>query len=94
MVRNLWPNLSKMSHALLDIENRGTLRSHHGTGIDFNKICLFCDKYYVRIDKCVFIVIKIKFVNSCRINDICDKVNFTTNYTHLLYLTYILSKYT
>jgi alpha-acetolactate decarboxylase len=40
---------------------------------------MFCGKYYVRIDKCVFIVIKIKCVNSSRI---CDKVNFTTNYTH------------
>ena len=60
----------------------GTLRSRHGTGVDFDKICIFCGKYYVRIDKCVFIVVKIKFVNSDRINNICDKVNFITNYTY------------
>ena len=42
--------------------------------VDFDKICVFCGTCYVRIDKCVFIVIKIKCVNSGRI---CDKVNFT-----------------
>ena len=41
-----------------------------------------CGKYCVYIDKCVFIVVKIKCVNSGRISDICDKVNFTTNYTN------------
>ena len=55
----------------------GTLRSRRGTGVDFDKICVFC------IDKCVFIVVKIKWVNSGRINDICDKVNFI-NYTHFI----------
>ena len=60
----------------------GTLKSRHGTSVDFNKICMFCDKYFVRINKYVFIVIKIKFMNSSKINDICDKVNFNTNYTH------------
>ena len=34
--------------------------------------------------KCVFIVVKIKYMNFDRINDICDKVNFTTNYTHFI----------
>jgi hypothetical protein len=43
---------------------------------------MFCDKCYVCIDKCVFIVVKIKCVNTDRISVICDKVNFTTNYTH------------
>jgi hypothetical protein len=60
----------------------GTLRSRHGTGVDFDKICVFCGKCCVRIDKCVFIIIKIKCVNSGRINNIYDKVNFITNYTH------------
>ena len=44
-----------------------TLRSHHGIFVDFDKICVFYDKY-------VFIIVKIKRVNSDRI---CDKVNFT-----------------
>jgi hypothetical protein len=45
----------------------GTLRSRHGTRVDFDKICMFCGKSCVRINKCVFIVIKIKCVNSSRI---------------------------
>jgi hypothetical protein len=53
---------------------------------NFNKICVFCDKCYVCIDKYVFIVIKIKCVNSGRICDICDKVNFTTK-LHTFYNT-------
>ena len=53
----------------------GTLRSRQRTGVDFEQICVFCDK-------CVFIVVKIKCMNSNKISDICDKVNFTTNYTH------------
>jgi hypothetical protein len=69
----------------------GALRSHHGTSIDFDKICVFYGKCYVHIDKCVFIVVKIKCVNSGKIR---DKVNFTTNYTQLQHLTYILLKYT
>ena len=48
------------------------------TGVNFNKICMFCDKCRVCIDKCVFIVIKIKCVNLGRISNICDKVNFIT----------------
>jgi hypothetical protein len=43
---------------------------------------MFCGKRYVRIDKCVFIIVKIKYVNLDRISDICDKVIFITNYTH------------
>ena len=39
---------------------RGTLRSRHGAGVDFDKICVFCGKFCIHIDKCVFIVIKIK----------------------------------
>ena len=64
-----------------------TLRSRHGTCVDFDKICVFCDK-------CVFIVMKIKYVNSSRISDICDKVNFTTNYTYFTTSDNILSKHT
>jgi hypothetical protein len=32
----------------------------------------------------MFIVVKIKYVNSGRISDICDKVNFSTNYTQFI----------
>ena len=46
--------------------------------VDFDKICMFCGKYCVYIDKCVFIIVKIKCVNLGKISDICDKVNFTT----------------
>ena len=42
------------------------------------------EKYCGSIDKCVCIVVKIKCVNSDRISDICDKVNFTTK----LYIFY------
>ena len=41
----------------------GTLRSRHGTFVDFDKICVFCSKYCVRLIN-VFIVVKIKCVNS------------------------------
>ena len=37
---------------------------------------VFYDKRYVDIDKCMFIVAKIKYVNSDRIYDICNKINF------------------
>ena len=47
-------------------------------GVDFNKICVFYGKCCVRIDKYVFIVVKIKYINSGKISNICDKVNFTT----------------
>ena len=43
---------------------------------------MFCGKCCVCIDNYVFIVVKIKCVNYGRISDICDKINFTTNYTH------------
>ena len=73
---------------------RGTLRSRHGAGVDFDKICVFCGKFCIHIDKCVFIVVKIKCVNSGKISDICDKVNFTTNYTYFTTSDNILSKHT
>jgi hypothetical protein len=41
----------------------------------------------------VFIIIKIKFVNSDNISDICDKLNFITNYIHFTTTTQILSKH-
>ena len=43
---------------------------------------------------CVFIDVKIKYVNSGRISDICNKINFTTNYIHFTTPDNILSKYT
>jgi hypothetical protein len=42
----------------------GTLRSCHRTFVDFDKICVFYGKCCVCIDKYVFIVVKIKCVNS------------------------------
>ena len=47
---------------------------------------MFCGKCCVRINKCVFIVVKIKYVNSGRISDICNKVNFITK-LHTFYNT-------
>jgi hypothetical protein len=40
------------------------------------------------------IVVKIKCVDFDRINAICDKVNFITNYTHFTTPDNILSKHT
>ncbi len=37
---------------------------------------------YVFCGKCVSINIKIKCMKSDYISNICDKLNFTTNYTH------------
>jgi hypothetical protein len=62
---------------------------------EFDKICVFCDQYYVRSDKCVFIVVKIKCVNSSNISDICDKLNFTINYTYFTTTnTHFIKKHT
>ena len=52
-----------------------------GIGVDFDKICVFCGKYCIRIDKYVFIVVKIKWnhldpatgVNFDKICVLCDK---------------------
>jgi hypothetical protein len=41
----------------------------------------------------MFIIVKINYMNSNRISDICDKVNFTTNYTHFTTPDNILSKH-
>ncbi len=43
---------------------------------------MFWGKCCVRSDICVSIIVKIKYVNSDNISDICDKLNITTNYTH------------
>jgi hypothetical protein len=61
-----------------------TLRST--TGIDFDKIYIFCDKCYVYTDKYVFIVIKIKYVNLNRINNIYNTVNCIIK-LHIFYNT-------
>ena len=73
---------------------KGAIRSHHETCVDFDKICVFCDKCCIRNDKYVFIGVKIKCMNYGRINSICDKVNFTTNYTYVTTSDNIISKYT
>ena len=59
-----------------------TLRSRYWTSVDFDKICVFYGKCCVLSDKCVSIIVKIKCVNYGNINDIYDKLNFTTNYIH------------
>ena len=69
----------------------GTLRSRQRT--DFEQIYVFCDKCCFCIDKCVFIIVKIKCVNFGKISDICDKVNFITNYIHYTTADNILSKH-
>jgi hypothetical protein len=61
-----------------------TLRSHCRISVDFDKIYVYCDKYCVYSDKCIFIIIKIKYVNSDNINDIYDKLNFIINYTYFI----------
>ena len=52
--------------------------------VDFDIICKFYGKYCVFINKYVFVIIKIKYVNSDRICDICNKINFTTK-LHIFY---------
>ena len=44
-----------MTQWVIGNPKRGTLWSHHGICIDFNKICVFYSKYCVRIDKmCIY----------------------------------------
>ena len=57
----------------------GTLRSRHGTFVDFDKICVFCGKCYVRIDICVFIVVKI---NVWILVEFVIKLTLLQNYTY------------
>ena len=63
---------------------RVTLRSRYGIGIDFDRIYMFCDKFCVRNDKFVSIIIKIKCINSGNINDICDKPYFIKIYINII----------
>ena len=67
-----WHNCKKGSHLGLVKINVG-----------FGKMCVFYGKFCVHNDKCVFINIKTKCVNSDNINDICGKLKFTINYTKL-----------
>ena len=82
---NIGTSTNMSIHASCGV-SRETLRSRHGTSVDFDIISVFYGKHCVRIDECVFIIIKIKYVNSGRIRDICDKVNFTTK-LHTFYNT-------
>jgi hypothetical protein len=50
--------------------------------VGYDKMFVFCGKFYVCSDKRVSIVIKIKCVYSGNISDICDKLNFITNYMY------------
>jgi hypothetical protein len=52
--------------------------------VDFNKIDVICDKYYVRINTYIFIIIKIKYVILYKINDIYNKINFIIK-LHIFY---------
>ena len=54
---------------------------------------VFCGKFCVYSDKRVSIVVKIKYVNSGNISDICDKLKLTIKYIRLQQLTNILSKH-
>ena len=80
---HFYPKKKKITFDLV-IKKRGNIQLPDRC--DFDKTDVFCDKYYVCIDKYVFIVIKIKCVNSGRISDICDKVNFSTK-LHTFYNT-------
>ena len=51
-------------------------------------------KVCINNDKCVFIVVKIKYVNSDNIGNICDKFNFTSKYTHFITIDIYISKTT
>ena len=64
-----------------------TLSSRYGIRIDFDIFCVFCSKCCVCSDKYVFIVVKIKCVNSGNI--VILVINLT-----LLQTTHILSKHT
>ena len=74
-------------------ERRGTLRSAMWL-VNFDKSCVFCGKFCVCMDKCVFIVIKIKYTNFSKIYNICNKINFTINYTYFTTPYIYLSKHT
>ena len=54
----------------------GTLRSRHGSVLILIKFVCFMVNVVSILIKCVFIIVKIKYMNFDRINDICDKVNF------------------
>ena len=58
--------------------------SRYVIGAGFNKIFVFCDKFCVKSDKSVFIIVKTKCVNSGKINNIYNKLNFITNYTRCI----------
>ena len=71
-----------------------TSRSRYGIGIDFDNICVFCGKFCVNSGKCVFIVVKTKYVNSGNMSDICGKLNFIISYTQLLQInSYFIKKH-
>ena len=58
------------------------------------KFVCFCGKCCVRIDKCVFFVVKIKYVNSNRLVIFVIKLTLLQTIHILQYLTYILLKHT
>ncbi len=70
------------------------LRSCWGNSVAVGKICIFCGNCSICSGKCVSIVVKLKCVNSGNMNDICDKLNFTKNYTHYPIYTYFITKNT
>ena len=46
--------------------------------------CVFCDKFFYNTGTCVIIVVKPKYVNFGNMSNICGKLNFITNYTHVI----------
>ena len=80
---------------LITFRSMGSYRVTHRpvtARVDFDKMFMFCCRFCVSMCKCVFIVVKIKCVNSDNISDICDKLNIITNYTHIPQMTHILLK--
>jgi hypothetical protein len=57
------------------------------------KYVCFCSKCCVCSGKCVSIILKIKYVNFGNMSNICNKLNFITNYTHFITTdTYFIKK--
>ena len=67
-------------------------RSRNGIHVGFDKMFVFCDKYCVCSDKCMSIIIKIKYVNFDNMSDICNKFYFTTIYKYFIITDTIYQK--
>jgi hypothetical protein len=54
----------------------------YGIRVSLIKYSCFVINFISVSNKCVFIVIKTKYVNSSNISDICHKLNYIINYLH------------